>query len=165
MNGYVLSRQKCNRVDRKSPHTKNSTRIYRAGIFRRGLTLVEIMVVVVILGILATTVTISVRDYLVSGKRNAAKQEISQISAALELFFVENDRYPTNQEGLALLMEKTDKHPDGLLRGGDLKDPWGYPYEYVYPGLHGTYDLVCYGADGLEGGDGANADLNGWDMQ
>ncbi len=132
---------------------------------RRALTLVELMVVVVILGILATTVTISVRDYLVSGKRNAAKQEISQIVAALELFYIENDRYPTNEEGLALLRERTDQHPDGLLRGGDLNDPWGHPYEYVYPGRHGTFDLVCYGADGVEGGSGADADLNSWEMQ
>jgi general secretion pathway protein G len=123
------------------------------------------MVVVVILGILATTVTISVRDYLVTGKRNAAKQEIAQIIAAFELFYLENDRYPTNEEGIAALRERTDQHPDGLLTGGDLNDPWGHPYEYVYPGVHGTFDLVCYGADGLEGGTGPNADLESWDVK
>jgi general secretion pathway protein G len=123
------------------------------------------MVVVVILGILATTVTISVRDYLVTGKQSAAKQEIAQIVSALELFYLENDRYPTNQEGLAILLQKTEKHPDGLLRGGDLKDPWGHPYQYVHPGLHGTFDVVCYGADGREGGTGADSDLSSWDMK
>ena len=132
---------------------------------RRALTLVELMVVVVILGILATTVTISVRDYLVSGKRNAAKQELAQIAAALDLFYIENDRYPTNDESLATLTEHNERHPDGLLRGGDLNDPWGQPYEYVYPGLHGTYDLICYGADRAEGGNGADEDLVSWEMK
>ena len=123
------------------------------------------MVVVVILGILATTVTISVREYLVSGKQSAAKQEIAQIVSALELFYMEADRYPGNEEGLAALKERTEKHPDGLLRGGDLNDPWGHPYEYVYPGLHGTFDLICYGADGTEGGSGADTDITSWDMK
>ncbi len=132
---------------------------------RRGMTLVEIMVVVVILGVLATTATVAVRDYLVSGKQNAAKQELSQIMSALELFFLEQDRYPSNEEGLAVLTERTDAHPDGLLRGGDLKDPWNKPYEYVYPGLNGTYDLICYGADGLEGGTGGAADLVSWELK
>ena len=132
---------------------------------RRALTLVELMVVVVILGILATTVTVSVRDYLVTGKQSATKQEIAQITAALELFYIENDRYPTNDEGLAVLLERTDRHPDGLLRGGDLNDPWGHPYQYVHPGLHGTFDLVSYGADGLEGGTGASADIKSWEMR
>jgi len=131
----------------------------------RAFTLVELMVVVVILGILATTVTVSVRDYLVTGKQNAAKQELAQITSALELFYIENNRYPTNEEGLAVLTQRSEKHPDGLLRGGDLNDPWGHAYEYVYPGLNGTFDLVCYGADGVEGGSGANADLNSWEMQ
>lgn len=129
----------------------------------RGMTLIEIMVVVVILGILATTVSISVRDYLVSGKRNAAKQELAQINSALELFYLENDRYPTAQEGLAILTAKTDKHPDGLLRGGDLNDPWGNPYEYIFPGVHGSFDLISFGGDGAEGGTGNDADITSWE--
>ena len=76
---------------------------------RRAFTLVEIMVVVVILGILATTATVAVRDYLVSGKRNAAKSEIAQIVSALELFYVENDRYPTSDQGLEALLERNDR--------------------------------------------------------
>jgi len=123
------------------------------------------MVVIVILGILATTVTVSVRDYLITGKQNAAKQEMAQITSGLELFYMENNRYPTNDEGLALLLERTERHPDGLLRGGDLNDPWNHPYQYVCPGLHGSFDLVCHGADGLEGGTGASADINSWEMK
>jgi len=131
----------------------------------RAFTLVELMVVVVILGILATTVTIAVRDYLVTGKQSAAKQEIAQIVAALELFYIEKDRYPRNEEGLAVLFERSDKHPDGLLRGKDLNDPWGNPYEYVYPGVHGSFDLVSYGSDGAEGGNGADEDISSWNTE
>ena len=130
---------------------------------KRALTLVELMVVIVILGILATTVTLSVRDHLVSGKQSAAKQELAQIKAALELYFLEHDRYPTNDEGLAILVARNEKHPDGLLQGGDLKDPWGHPYEYVCPGVHGSFDLMCFGADGQEGGNGGSADLVSWE--
>lgn len=128
----------------------------------RALTLVELMVVIVILGVLATTVTVSVRDYLVTGKQNAARQELAQIKAALDLYFLENDRYPSSAEGLALLRQANEKHPDGLLQGGDLNDPWNHPYEYVCPGLHGSFDLICFGADGVEGGRGANADIVSW---
>lgn len=128
------------------------------------MTLVEVMVVVVILGILATTVTLSVRDYLISGKQNAARQEVAQLVAALDLYYLENNRYPSAQEGLAVLIAKTPAHPDGLLRGGDLKDPWGHPYEYIYPGAHGTFDVLSFGADGTEGGEGAAADIQSWQL-
>lgn len=85
--------------------------------------------------------------------------------SGLELFFLENDRYPTNEEGLAILLQHTDKHPDGLLRGSHLKDPWGHAYQYIYPGLHGTFDVICFGADGREGGTGGDQDINSWKMK
>ncbi len=132
---------------------------------RRGLTLIELMVVVVILGVLATTVTLVVRDHLITGKQNAAKQELALIMSALELFYLENDRYPTSVEGLALLKRPSEKHPDGLLAGGDLNDPWNTPYEYLCPGLKGSYELICFGADRAEGGSGANADIVSWDLK
>ena len=133
-------------------------------IHRRGLTLIELMVVVVILGILATTVTLSVRDQLVSGKQAAARKEIAEIQAALEIYYMEHDRYPSSEEGLAVLLQKNERHPDGLLRGGDLLDPWKHPYEYTCPGLHGSFDLVSFGADGAEGGTGADTDLTNWEQ-
>lgn len=145
-----------NRIQRKI-RTRRQSRKQRAA-----LTLVELMVVVVILGILATTVTVSVRDYLVSGKQNAARQEIAQIVAALDLYYLEFDRYPTTQEGLAALTAKTPAHPDGLLRGGDLNDPWGRSYEYIQPGLHGSFDVLSFGGDGAEGGEGPGADITSW---
>ncbi len=129
----------------------------------RAFTLVELMVVVVILGIMATVVTISVTDYLITGKQNAARSEIAQFRSALELFYTEFSRYPTNDEGLALLLTATPTHPNGILQG-DLLDPWGGAYQYIYPGVHGTFDLVSYGANQVEGGTGADTDIVSWDL-
>ena len=132
--------------------------------FRRSFTLVELMVVIVILGLLASLVTVAVNDYLVTGKQAVAKSEIAQISNALQLFYTEYNRYPTNDEGLGLLKEKTKTHPHGILQG-DLLDPWGHEYVYVYPGLNGTFDVISYGANGQEGGEGADMDIVSWDLQ
>jgi general secretion pathway protein G len=122
------------------------------------------MVVVVIVGVMATVVTLSVTDYLVSAKQNVARSEIATLRNALSIFFMEHDRFPTNDEGLAALKKKTAQHPDGML-ANDLKDPWGNGYIYVYPGTHGTYDIVSYGADRQEGGTGADADIASWDLE
>ena len=131
---------------------------------KRGFTLVELMVVVVIIGVMATVVTLSVSDYLVTAKQNVSRSEIATIKSALELFFMEQDHYPTSDEGLAILKKKTPQHPHGIL-ASDLRDPWDREYIYVYPGIHGPYDLVSYGADGQEGGTGANEDITTWDLE
>lgn len=130
---------------------------------RLAFTLVELMVVVVILGVLATVVTVSVNDYLITGKQTAARNEIAQITTALELFYTENDHYPANDKGLDLLQKKTTRHPNGILQG-DLLDPWGHAYLYVYPGLHGVFDLLSQGADGQQGGEGADMDIVSWNL-
>jgi len=116
------------------------------------------MVVVVILGILATIVTVSVTDYLVKGKQNAAKAEIAQITVALQLFYMEFDRYPDNDQGLSALVRPSPGHPHGILRG-DLLDPWGKPYFYVHPGRSGAFDVCSFGANGQEGGTDGDADI------
>lgn len=121
------------------------------------------MVVIVILGVMATVVTLSVTDYLDTGKRTAAQNEIALIENALELFYMENDRYPSNDEGLQKLKEKNPRHPNGILQG-DLLDPWGHEYVYLHPGLHGPFDVLSYGADGQPGGEGANADVVNWNL-
>lgn len=136
---------------------ENPLRRRRTGAF----TLVELMVVVVILGLLATVVTVSVTDYLVKGKQSTAKAEIAQIGNALKLFYTEFDRYPDNEEGFALLTKSSASHPHGILQG-DLLDPWGHEYVYVYPGIHGAFDLCSYGANGQEGGTGADLDICSW---
>jgi len=122
------------------------------------------MVVVVILGVLATIVTVSVTDYLVKGKQSATRTEIAALSQALQLLYSEFDRYPTIDEGLAHLTKPNAAHPNGLLQG-DLLDPWGHAYLYVYPGLHGAFDICSLGANGQEGGLGGDADLCTWDTQ
>ncbi len=139
--------------------------LYLGGSTRRSpaFTLVEIMVVVVIIGVLATVVTISVNDYLVTGKQTAARSEIARFSNALELFYTEFGRYPTNDEGLSKLQEKSPEHPNGILQG-DLLDPWNHAYIYLHPGIHGTFDVLSYGSDGQEGGESADADIVSWNL-
>jgi general secretion pathway protein G len=130
---------------------------------RRAFTLVELMVVIVIIGVMATVVTVSVTDYLVTAKQNVAKSEIATIGNALSLYFMQYDRYPSNDEGLAMLKKSTPEHPNGILNN-DLNDPWNNEYVYVYPGIHGPYDIVSYGADGQEGGTGADTDIASWNL-
>lgn len=130
----------------------------RATIARQGFSLVELMVVIVIIGLLSGVVTISVRSYLIASKQNIARLEISKICSSLETFYITFDRYPTSQEGLAVLTEKTDDFPEGLLtRIPD--DPWRNEYEYVSPGRASAYEVICYGADNREGGTGADKDI------
>jgi general secretion pathway protein G len=131
---------------------------------RHGFSLVELMVVIVIIGLLSGVVTISARSYLIRGKQTVAKLEIAKLAQAIDTFYGHFDRYPTNEEGIAVLIEKTDAFPDGLLNKIPL-DPWGQAYEYNYPGRSGPYDLVCYGADHEEGGAGGDADLTNTDME
>jgi general secretion pathway protein G len=125
---------------------------------------VELMVVIVIIGLLSGVVTVSVRSYLVRGKQTVARMEIAKVAQAIDTFYSHFDRYPTNEEGLAILVEKSDAFPDGLLNKLPT-DPWGRPYEYNYPGQDAPYDLVSYGADHQEGGTGADADLTNSDIE
>ena len=123
-----------------------------------GFTLVELMVVIVILGLLSGVATLSVRSYLVRSKQNVAKMEISKLCQALETFYTTYDRYPSNQEGLAILGQPSDEFTEGILTFVP-SDPWKNPYEYVSPGKTSPYEIVCYGADHREGGSGADKDL------
>lgn len=125
----------------------------------RGFSLVELMVVIVILGLLAGTVTICARGYLIRAKQSAARHEIRTIVGALESFYTAQNRYPTNDEGLEILARPTDKLPAALLTAVPT-DPWGRPYQYNAPGTKGPYEVVCYGRDGRDGGEGADADIS-----
>jgi len=131
---------------------------------RQAFTLVELLVVVVIIGVMATAVTLSVTDYLISAKQNVARSEVATIKNGLSIFFMENDRFPTNDEGLSILSKRTPQHPNGILTS-DLKDPWNHDYVYIHPGIHGAYDLVSFGADGREGGTGADTDITSWGIE
>ena len=138
--------------------TQQEQRAYRRYRRRAGFSLVELMVVIVIIGMLASVVTFSVRSYLIRSKQNVAKLEISKISQALETFYTSYDRYPTNEEGIDILAAPLDDYPDGLL-SFIPDDPWGNAYEYVSPGRIKAFDIICYGADHREGGIGADKDI------
>ncbi|MFN3193457.1 MAG: type II secretion system major pseudopilin GspG [Aureliella sp.] len=126
---------------------------------RNAFSLVELIVVMVIIGLLAGLVAIRTRSYLISSKQNAAKAEIATIVRALESFYADQSRYPTNDEGIEILKNPTASFPDGFLNKVP-KDPWKRDYEYVSPGATGPYEVVCLGGDGREGGAGADADIS-----
>ena len=131
---------------------------------RAAFSLVELMVVIVIIGLLSGVVTISVRTYLIRGKQAVARLEIAKMAQAIDTFYGHFDRYPTNEEGISVLTQKSDAFPDGLLNKLP-RDPWGHAYEYSYPGRNGPYDVICYGADHQEGGSGPDADLTNADVE
>lgn len=145
--------------------TQNANFLHRTQLsrVRQAFSLVEIMVVIVIIGLLAGVVTLSVRSYLIASKQNIARMEMAKMVQALESFYAAFDRYPTNEEGLQALLEKTDAYPEGLLTFIP-DDPWGKPYEYTSPGTEQPFEIVCYGADHREGGTGADLDLRSHEL-
>jgi general secretion pathway protein G len=123
--------------------------------FRRGFTLIELMIVVVILGLLAGIAAYSIPRYLDKAKQQKARSDISVFMGALDSFYAERGRFPDNQEGLKVLAPE-------FIKSVPI-DPWGHPYQYVSPGRSGAYDLISYGADGREGGSGADTDITNTD--
>ena len=126
---------------------------------RVAFSLVELMVVVIIIGLLSTLVAVQTRSYLVASKQNAARAEIATMVSALESFYADQSRYPTNDEGIAILTVGTRSFPDGFLKKVPT-DPWGRPYEYVSPAANSPFDIICLGGDGREGGVGGDADIS-----
>jgi general secretion pathway protein G len=135
----------------------------------RGFTLIEIMVVVVIMGVLAALVVPKLLNRTGEAKVAAAKVDIANIAQSLKLYKLDNQRYPTTEQGLKALMEKPTTGPaaNGWKAGGYLekmpKDPWGNPYQYLAPGVRGEIDVFSFGADGQAGGTGDDADIGNWD--
>ena len=127
---------------------------------RVGFSLVEIMIVIVIIGLLAGVVTVNVRSYLIKAKQNVARQEIATIIQALDSFWAAYNRYPTNEEGLEILVSPSEKFPEPPLSKTSVpKDPWDKAYIYNSPGASGPYEVITYGADAREGGEGADTDI------
>jgi general secretion pathway protein G len=135
----------------------------KIGASRAAFTLVELMVVIVIIGLLAGAVTVGVRSYLIAGKQSVAKMEIAKICQALDTYYSVHNKYPGNDQGLEVLAEPSEQFVDGLLNKVP-RDPWGNAYEYHQPGRKGPYEVVCYGADGQEGGEGPDRDLSSIDL-
>lgn len=136
----------------------------------QGFTLIEIMVVVAILGILAALVVPKIMGRPDEARIVAARQDIAAIRQALNLYRLDNQRYPTTEQGLQALVEKpaSGPIPGNWKAGGYLerlpKDPWGAPYQYLNPGLRGEVDIYSLGADGATGGAGNNADIGSWEL-
>ena len=141
---------------------------YRRG--EAGFTLVELMVVIVIIGLLATIVAINVLPATGTARVEKAKADISTLEQALDQYRLDNINYPTAAEGLQALMvpPPTLAQPQRYRQGGYIKklpeDPWGHAYQYRVPGTNGAFDIVSLGADGQPGGDGENADISSADM-
>lgn len=137
---------------------------------QRGFTLIEIMVVVVILGILAALVVPKLLGRADDARIVAAKQDIASIVQALKLYKLDNQHYPSTEQGLQALMVKPTSGPsaNGWKSGGYLdkvpKDPWGNPYQYLSPGIKGEIDVFSYGADGQPNGVENDADIGNWDL-
>ena len=136
----------------------------------RGFTLIEIMVVIVIIGLLAAFIVPTVIGKVDEAKVAKAKGDIQALEAALSIFYLDNSKYPTTEQGLKALVQQpndpTIRHwkPGGYLERVS-KDPWGNDYQYVLPGTHGkAYDLYSLGADGQPGGEGINADIGNWNL-
>lgn len=131
-----------------------------------GFTLIEVLVVIIIIGLLASLVAPKLFHKLSSSKQKIAKAQIELISTALDAFRLDVGRYPTTEEGLEVLWKNTKdiKGWDGPYLPKPVKsDPWGRPYIYKCPGEHGEYDLYSLGADGKKGGKGENKDIISWE--
>jgi general secretion pathway protein G len=141
---------------------------------QRGFTLIELMVVVVILGILAGLIIPKIMGRPEEAKRLKARMQIEQLEQSLKLYCLDNGTYPTTEQGLVALVEKpgSEPVPKRWREGGYLEkskvplDPWGNPFVYSSPGVHSKdFDLVSYGADGEQGGEGKYADIESWNLE
>lgn len=139
----------------------------------RGFTLIEIMVVIVILSLLAVLVGPKIIGRSDDAKIADAKVQIRNLETALKLYKLDSGNFPDTEQGLQALVSKptTGKIPNNYKAEGYLenktlpKDPWGADYVYLSPGEHGDYDLYSFGADGVRGGEGKNADIENWSMK
>ena len=138
-----------------------------------GFTLVELMIVVVIIGILATLLIPKVVGRLDDAKRVKAKTDVRGIESALKLYRIDNGTYPTTEQGLEALIKKPETSPvpkkwreEGYLESRSVpQDPWGHPYEYKSPAEDGRdYEIISYGNDGEPGGTGRDADISSADL-
>lgn len=132
-----------------------------------GFTLLELLIVMIIIGLLAALIGPKMIGRVGESRQTVAKQQIEGFSSALEMYKLDTAKYPTQEQGMEALIAQ----PQGVInwKGSYLKkklipkDPWGNNYIYTYPGEHGDYDIISYGADGKSGGDGEEKDVLSWE--
>lgn len=140
----------------KAPQNKNQS----------GFTMMELLIVLVIIGLLAALVGPSIYKRIAPAKQSATKTQLNNFMTALDNYFIDSGRYPSNSESLKAL--RAQPAGNSYWSGPYLKkqipqDPWGFDYQYKTPGRNGGYEIMSYGADGAEGGEGENADINSWE--
>ncbi len=119
---------------------------------RRGFTLMEIMIVIVIIGLVSSITAVAVRGFLATARVRTAKMQISKISNALDTYNASKASYPTQEMGLAKLNQPIEQFATGILSPADLKDPWGSDFEYFVPGNENRpFEIVCIGPDKIAG--------------
>ena len=132
----------------------------------RGFTLIELMVVLVIIGVLAALIVPNVLERADDARATAARTDVNNLMQALKMYRLDNQRYPTSEQGLQALVQKPTVGPPPPHWKPYLdklpNDPWGRPYQYLSPGVKGEVDVMSFGADGQQGGEGKNADIGSW---
>jgi general secretion pathway protein G len=131
-----------------------------------GFTLIELMVVLVIIGVLAALIVPNVLDRADDARVTAARTDVSNLTQALKLYKLDNQRYPAAEQGLQALIAKPTTNPVPTNWKPYLEklpnDPWGRAYQYLNPGVKAEIDVMSFGADGQPGGEGKNADIGSW---
>jgi len=142
--------------------------------YTAAFTLVELILVITILGLLAAIVASNIMSHAAEAKQKAALVQIRNFEDGLQVFYLDNGFYPSTEQGLKALVEKptTGRAPPKWREGGYLErraiptDPWGNDYLYIQPGTHGEpFDIISFGADGVEGGEGSDADIVSWQVE
>ncbi|WP_200843414.1 type II secretion system major pseudopilin GspG [Pantoea sp. 18069] len=133
---------------------------------QRGFTLIELMVVLVIIGVLGALIVPNLLDRADDARRTAARTDITNLMQALKLYRLDNQRYPTTEQGLQALVARPTSGPQPNNWKPYVEklpnDPWGNPYQYLNPGIKGEVDVMSLGADGQPGGEGNDADIGSW---
>lgn len=133
---------------------------------QQGFTLIELMVVLVIIGVLAALIVPNVLDRADDARSTAARTDVTNVMQAIKLYRLDNQRYPTAEQGLQALVVRPTSGPAPLNWKPYLEklpnDPWGRQYQYLNPGIRDAIDVMSFGADGQPGGEGKDADIGSW---